>query len=184
MAAACAVPENPPLTPGGNYAIGITNPEGNIVPAEIGLLPITGATYQNNTAIVASADWTISPKDNFRGRYIYNKQNTLDTAAYLPTFWSTLPSRYQLIALTEYHNFTPNITNEFRLGYNRYYNDTPVGNFAFPGLDMFPNLTFEDMGAHQRWSRRQCSAVDDSEPLPGDGQRNLGKGQSQLEVRL
>ena len=52
-----------------------------------------------------------------------------------------------MIALTEYHNFTPNITNEFRLGYNRYYNDTPVGNFAFPGLDMFPNLTFEDLGA-------------------------------------
>ena len=147
VANACAVQEGAPLTPGGNYAIGISDPAGNIVPAEVGLFPITGATYQNNEAIVASGDWTISPKDNFRGRYIYNKQNTLDTAAYLPTFWSTLPSRYQLIALTEYHNFTPNITNEFRLGYNRYYNDTPVGNFNFPGLDMFPNLTFEDMGA-------------------------------------
>jgi hypothetical protein len=35
--------------------------------------------------------------------------------------------------------------NEFRMSYSRKNNNYPVGNFKFPGLDQFPNLTFDDL---------------------------------------
>ncbi len=102
--------------------------------------------FTNFDALTVSADYTISQSDSFRVRYIYNTEGTTDIAAYLPTFFTTIPYRYHLIALSEYHNFTPNLTNEVRVGFNRYYNNTPSGDFNFPGLDSFPNLTYFDQG--------------------------------------
>ncbi len=121
---------------------GVIGPASAIEVADLG---IAGALYTNNEAIVVSGDWNISPKDSMRVRYVYNKQNSLDTAAYLPAFWLPIPSRYQLVAGSLYHTFTPNISNEARLGYNRYYNITPSGNFVYPGLDVFPNIEVDDL---------------------------------------
>ncbi|MCU1252437.1 MAG: Cna domain protein [Edaphobacter sp.] len=103
-------------------------------------------TFSNFDALTTSMDYTLGPKDNIRGRYIYNTQGSEDTAANLPTFFTTQPFRFHLIALSEYHTFTPNLTNEFRLGYNRYSNTLTSGNFSYPGLDSFPNLQFYDQG--------------------------------------
>ena len=50
---------------------------------------------------------------------------------------------------TEYHMFNPNLTNELRLGYNRYNDLIPSGNYEFPGLDQFPE--YRDSG-------HQCSS--------------------------
>ena len=89
----------------------------------------------NFDTVTASIDYTISPKDNFRGRYIYNRLANTDNAANtvpFPVFWTQQPFRYQLVALSEYHTFTPNLTNEFRLGYNRvleYRGSTGTSNF-------------------------------------------------------
>ena len=58
----------------------------------------------------------------------------------LPTFWTTLPQRFWLVTLSEYHNFSTNVNNEFRFGFNRYSQFFPVGNQTFPGLGTFPNL--------------------------------------------
>ena len=33
------------------------------------------------------------------------------------------------------------------MGFNRYYNNTPAGNFQFPGLDAFPNIQLFDLGS-------------------------------------
>ena len=44
------------------------------------------------------------------------------------------------MTINEYHTFNSNTQNEFRLGYNRYFNTTPAGNFSYPGLDSFPNI--------------------------------------------
>ena len=132
-----------------NYCPGpvsVTNGDGGAASnIEVADLPISGALFTNNTAIVASGDYNISQKDSLRIRYVYNKQNTLDTAAYLPAFWIPIPTRYQLVAGSEYHTFTPNLSNEARLGYNRYYNVTPSGNFVFPGLASFPNIEVDDL---------------------------------------
>ena len=56
------------------------------------------------------------------------------------------PDRYHLFAASWFHEFTPRLTNEARLGYNCYSNITSAGSLAFPGLDSFPNLTFDDLG--------------------------------------
>jgi Carboxypeptidase regulatory-like domain len=133
--------------PGGTYP-GINNgtvwgsgtqydiPEGNYV--------VNAPNYDNFGALTTSGDWTISSKDSFRLRYIHDTDASIDTAAYLPAFFQPLPHKYHLVALSEFHTFTSNLTNEVRLGYNRYTSATPSGNFSYPGLDSFPNLTIYD----------------------------------------
>ena len=107
---------------------------------------VAAPNFSNFDAVTTSVDWNLSAKDSIRGRYIYNSQGAEDTAANLPVFFTTTPYKYDLVAISEYHTFTPNLTNEFRLGYNRYDNTLGSGNFTFPGLDQFPNLLFYDMG--------------------------------------
>jgi hypothetical protein len=110
----------------------------------------TASTPSNFDVVTASMDYTISAKDSVRGRYIYNRLNDTDTATFtipFPTFFTPQPFKYHLVALSEYHTFSPNLTNEFRVGFNRYENEVTSGNFSYPGLDQFPNLTFNDQGA-------------------------------------
>ncbi len=109
----------------------------------------TAGAPSNFNVLTTSIDYTISSKDNFRGRYIYNRLSDTDTNTFtipFPVFFTPEPFRYQLVALSEYHTFTPNLTNEFRVGFNRYSNSLTAGNFSYPGLDQFPNLVFDDQG--------------------------------------
>jgi hypothetical protein len=109
----------------------------------------TAGAPSNFNVLTTSIDYTISSKDNFRGRYIYNRLSETDTNTFtipFPVFFTPEPFRYQLVALSEYHTFTPNLTNEFRVGFNRYSNSLTAGNFTYPGLDQFPNLVFDDQG--------------------------------------
>ena len=133
-------------TQNGTDSISVTNTaSGQQVSVPIGIIPIVAPNYTNNYAALGSVDYTISDKDQLRGRVIYNKSAGIDTAATLPVFYLPAPTTYYLGTLTEYHNFTPNLTNEFRLGYNRFNNSTPSGNFKYPGLDQFPNIVLYDM---------------------------------------
>jgi hypothetical protein len=102
-------------------------------------------SFQNTKNLVTSGDWNISSKDQLRGRYIWNSVQGIDTAASLPVFFQPIPFKYYLVTVNEYHQFTANVQNEFRVGFNRYYNITSSGNFQFPGLAQFPNLTFIDL---------------------------------------
>jgi Carboxypeptidase regulatory-like domain len=121
-------------------------PEGTPVNVDTGLLPLLGPNFTNNRRVVAAMDYNFSDKDQFRGRYIYNLADGIDFAAEFPVFFQTVPARFHLIALNEYHTFRPNLTNEFRFGFNRFATADPAGNFSFPGLDSFPNLEFFDQG--------------------------------------
>ena len=114
-------------------------------PYQIGLLDTNGSYYNNTFTSTNSIDWNISSKDQVRGRWIYQKNNTLDTAGNLPTFWTVLPVRNTLVTISEYHNFTPSLNNELRLGFNRNTQFFTVGNQSFPGLDQFPNLQVNDL---------------------------------------
>ena len=107
---------------------------------------VAAPIFTNESVLTTSGDWTISQKDSFRARYIYNNVSQTDDAATLGTFFLQLPYKYHLIALSEYHTFTTNLTNEARLGYNRYETADPAGPYTYPGLDMFPNLTMYDQG--------------------------------------
>jgi hypothetical protein len=55
---------------------------------------------------------------------------------------------FHLVTLAEYHTFSPNIGNEFRVGFNRTALNltVPGGDLAhFQNLDAFPNLTIDDL---------------------------------------
>jgi Carboxypeptidase regulatory-like domain len=109
-------------------------------------LSFTSPNYNNTKRLVTSGDYDFSSKDQLRIRYIYNNFAGIDNAAQFPVFFTTIPAKYHLVAINEYHTFNPHLTNEFRLGFNRYANDFPAGNFSYPGLDSFPNLQINDLG--------------------------------------
>jgi Carboxypeptidase regulatory-like domain/TonB dependent receptor len=116
----------------------------------LGNYQATASTPSNFNVLTTSMDYTLSAKDSIRGRYIYNTLNSVDNAVNtvpFPVFNTLQPFHYHLVALSEYHTFTPNLTNEFRVGFNRYENEVTSGNFSYPGLDQFPNLVFNDQGA-------------------------------------
>ena len=111
----------------------------------LGTYNVNAPTYSNRQAVTTGFDYTVSQQDSIRGRYIYNTTPAFDTAASLPTFYVSNPNKFHLIALSEFHNFTPNLVNELRVGFNRYENTTVVGPQTYPGLDSFPNLLFLDL---------------------------------------
>ena len=110
-----------------------------------GPISVVGPSFQNQYNVVASGDWNISDRDQFRLRYIYNKLDIIDTAANLPVFWGTSPNYVHLVSAAEFHNFSPTLTNEFRLSYSRRFNNYTSPDFSFPGLDVFPNLYLTDL---------------------------------------
>ena len=113
----------------------------------IGQVSFTAPAYTNSERAVAAIDANFSEKDSLRGRFILNRQGSIDTAASLPVFYTTTPNDGYITTLSEFHTFSPNLTNEFRAGYNRNFNNDPAGNFKFPGLDQFPNINIFDLGA-------------------------------------
>jgi hypothetical protein len=114
---------------------------------EVGNVSIVPPSFENFENFVQSVDFNISGRDQLRGRYVYNKLDEIDTAAQLGAFYLNTPFRYHLFTLGEYHTFSPTVLNEFRVGFNRYANTTPSGNFAYPGLDVFPNILLFDLGS-------------------------------------
>ncbi len=118
----------------------------NGVTVPIGQISIPTPSYNNTEAAVASIDYTMSDHDSLRGRFILNRSGSIDTAASLPVFFQTIPNNNYLVTVSEYHNFSPTLINELRLGYNRNSSSFPAGSYSFPGLDAFPNLQFNDLG--------------------------------------
>jgi hypothetical protein len=123
---------------------------GNCAAGSVPIGPVTVAApaFQNFTNFVQSVDYNMSSSDQLRGRYVYNKLDKVDQSANLAAFYTIQPYRWHLFTLSEYHTFSPSFLNEFRVGYNRYENQTPDGNFQYPGLDAFPNLILLDLGGN------------------------------------
>jgi hypothetical protein len=110
-----------------------------------GIIPLAAPNFSNSYFGVQGVDYNISDKDQLRGRLVYNRSDTINTGADLPAFYSTVPVRSDTLTVAEYHTFNPTLTNEFRLGYERYSANDPVANQTFPGLDQFPNLVFVNL---------------------------------------
>jgi hypothetical protein len=114
---------------------------------EVGDVSIVPATWQSWTNFVQSVDYNMSEKDQIRVRFLYNKQYELDNNAQLAAFFTNLPLTFDLATISEYHTFTPTITNEFRVGFNRFSEDFTVGPQKYPGLNAFPNISLFDLGS-------------------------------------
>lgn len=139
---------DPAGNPNTSKSIFVTNPSapGGFTPVAVGLIPVQGANYTNFKYLTTSMDYDFSSKDQIRGRYIYNSSVGIDNNAALPAFFLPLPSKFHLVTLAEYHTFSASISNELRVGFNRFAQTITAGNFAFPGLDSFPNLQLIDLG--------------------------------------
>jgi len=111
-----------------------------------GPLSVSGPNYTNFYDAVAAVDYNISDKDQVRGRFIYANYTGIDANAYLPVFYTPVPNISKSVSVSEFHNFSPTLENELRLSYKRNNQSYPVGNFQFPGLSAFPNLSLDDLG--------------------------------------
>lgn len=141
------------VQPGTNAGSGCApiNWVGGALPATLPTagLAVTAPSFTNYKFITTSMDYDISNKDQIRGRYIYNSTVGIDNSAALPAFFLPQPNKFHLVTINEYHTFSPTLTNEVRLGYNRFAQVFSAGNFSFPGLDSFPNLQLNDLGQLQ-----------------------------------
>ena len=59
----------------------------NEVDIPLGNYSVVAPNFNNTGALTTGGNWTISPKDSFRLRYIYNNYAGIDTAASLPAFY-------------------------------------------------------------------------------------------------
>jgi hypothetical protein len=133
--------------PAASSQTGTVTVRGTAIP--IGPLSFASPDYFNSYNAVAAIDWNINAKDQIRGRYLYNKTVGLDFFATLPVFYQQAPVVNNSIAISEFHNFSPTLENEFRVSYMRDNASTPAGNFKFPGLDLFPNISIDELNGMQ-----------------------------------
>ncbi len=114
----------------------------------VGQIPSALPSFANYEYGVGSIDYNISDKDSLRGRFVLNRTGVIDTAGFPAVFFGVLPQNAYLATLSEYHSFTPTLTNELRLGFNRLNKPVPsFGNQSFPGLDAFPNVNVFELNA-------------------------------------
>ena len=113
----------------------------------LGTLPISAPNFTNGYYWLVSIDYSISTRDQLRGRYIDNKQNGFSSnnnaQTNLPIFFAQRPITGKVASLSEFHNFRSTLINEIRIAYNRYNDSSPIPDFQFPGLDVFPNIQIQ-----------------------------------------
>ncbi len=111
----------------------------------VGNLAFASPNFANSYNALVSVDWNLSSKDQLRARYINNKVSETDNNAALPVFYAPNSTFNNMLSLSEFHNFSATVENELRVSYSRHNNIIPVGNFTFPGLNAFPNLSIDEL---------------------------------------
>jgi len=110
----------------------------------IGSIAFNNPVFTNNYDALVSLDYNISEKDQLRGRWIYNNQSSI-VPAEVPAFNASQPYNNYSYILSEFHNFTPTLQNEFRLSFSRNFNTLPGTSLTFPGLDAFPVIQIDEL---------------------------------------
>ncbi len=112
----------------------------------IGSISFLSPNYTNNYDAIVSIDYNMSDKDQVRGRWIYNKSegNTAGLGN-TPAFNVIVPNNNYMFNLSEFHNFSPTLQNEFRISFSRNVNSEGVPPITFPGLSVFPVITVDQL---------------------------------------
>lgn len=118
----------------------------NGVNIPLGALSFASPNYNNAYHVIVAIDYNMGNKDQIRGRYIYDRSVGIDPNANLPVFFQPNPAINNSVSVSEFHNFSPTLENEFRVAYRRNNSNISAGSFQFPGLSAFPNITFDDLG--------------------------------------
>ena len=91
----------------------------------IGSISFANPVFTNSYNAVVSIDYNMSDKDQIRGRWIYNKNSSI-VAARVPAFNAIQPNNNYMYNLSEFHNFSPTLQNEFRVSFSRNVNALPA----------------------------------------------------------
>jgi hypothetical protein len=132
------LPETPLTSPYTSTINGVNFP--------VGPLTIDAPAYYNTYNWLTSIDYTLSQRDQLRGRFVSNRNAIIDSTANLPEFYSNRLTTDNLVSLSEFHTFQPSLLNELRLAYSRFNDNTPAPNINYPGLNAFPNIVLYDVG--------------------------------------
>ena len=131
--------------------------------------------------MTTSLDYDISPEDQIRGRYIYNSAVGIDNSATLPAFFLPQPNKFHLVTINEYHTFSPTLTNELRIGFNRFHAELRRRQFHLSGTRQFSRISAQRSEPPEDRTRRQRSTERDPEYLSGDGSHYLDQGRAHLK---
>jgi len=110
----------------------------------IGSISFNNPIYTDNYNALVSIDYNMSEKDQLRGRWIYNKQTSI-VPAQVPAFNALQPNNNYSYIISEFHNFSPTLQNEFRGSFFRNDQKLPGSALKFPGLNAFPVLTIDEL---------------------------------------
>jgi len=117
----------------------------NGTPIPFGSENLPAPNFLVNHNVVANVDFTQNESTQHRFRFIFNNNSSIDNTPSFSAFFTTVPSNTRLASYTMLHNFSPNVTNELRLGYRRLNQTFGVPGIQFPGLDQFPNITIDEL---------------------------------------
>ncbi|HEY7543848.1 MAG TPA: TonB-dependent receptor, partial [Blastocatellia bacterium] len=94
----------------------------------------------------ANIDYNISQSDRLYGRFFYDRSRGPLIGQPGPEFTGSTGTDNRLFSLTENHNFSASLINEFRFGYRRQNQtfDVPTDFSDFPG--QFPNISIDEIG--------------------------------------
>jgi hypothetical protein len=123
----------------------------------VGLIDVVTANELDSHQIDTKLDWRVSDKDNFSGRYSFQRATNAGVKGALPVnITGQSFQRPQNIALNWTRTFSPTIINEARIGFNRavfisdFLDWANVGNLnsklGIPGNQLLPGLAFVSAG--------------------------------------
>jgi hypothetical protein len=117
---------------------GVSLPLGNVA------VPSPNFFKQNHAVI--NIDYNQSSATQHHFRFTMTNGADIDNIPNLPQFFVPIPSKQRLFSYTLIHNFSANLINETRLAFRRSSQSFQVPGFNYPGLNVFPNITLDDLG--------------------------------------
>jgi len=115
-------------------------------PIPVGNVSFAAPNFFKQNHSVINADYLQSSATQHHIRFTFTNGADIDNIANLPVFFVALPTKQRLFSYTLIHNFSNNVINETRGAFRRSSQNFPVPGLTFPGLNVFPNITLDDLG--------------------------------------
>jgi Carboxypeptidase regulatory-like domain len=115
---------------------------------DLGSVNFAAPNFTKQNHWVGNIDYNHSADTTFRFRYTMTNTAFIDNTANLPDFFIAVPSKQRLFSATMLHNFSPSWINETRIAFRRSVGNLPAPDVTFPGLNVFPNITLDELGVN------------------------------------
>jgi hypothetical protein len=115
---------------------------------DLGNVNFSAPNFTKQNHWVGNIDYNHSGNTTFRFRYTMTNTAFIDNTANLPAFFISVPSKQRLFSATMLHNFSSTLINETRVAFRRSVGNLPAPDLTFPGLNVFPNITLDELGVN------------------------------------